>query len=57
MVNGRQLRWFGHKIRMESNRKPRELWERRVWCAVKRKTKDRMGGACMEGDEEIGKTL
>ena len=30
MVDRRELRWFGHLIRMDINRKPRYLWERRV---------------------------
>jgi len=30
MVNRRELSWFGHLIRMDNNRKPRYLWERKV---------------------------
>jgi hypothetical protein len=26
MVDGRELRWFGHLMRMDSNRKPRQVW-------------------------------
>jgi hypothetical protein len=29
MVDRRELSWFGHLIRMDNNRKPRDLWERR----------------------------
>jgi hypothetical protein len=27
MVDRKKLRWFGHLIRMDSNRKPRQVWE------------------------------
>jgi hypothetical protein len=30
MVDMKELRWFGHLIRMDNNRKPMGLWERRV---------------------------
>jgi hypothetical protein len=30
MDNRRELRWFGHLIRMDNNRKPRDLQDRRV---------------------------
>jgi len=30
MVDRRELRWFGHLIMMDKNRKPRHLLERRV---------------------------
>jgi hypothetical protein len=30
MVDRWELRQFGHLIRMDNNRKPRYLWERRV---------------------------
>jgi hypothetical protein len=44
MVDGRELRWFGHLMRMDGNRKPGEVW---VWYkswedARQRKAKDRM---------------
>ena len=26
MVDGRELRWFGHLMRIDSNRKPRQVW-------------------------------
>jgi hypothetical protein len=30
MVHKRELRWFGHLIRIDNNRKPRKVWETRV---------------------------
>jgi hypothetical protein len=30
MDDRRELRWFGHQIRMDNNRKLRDLWERIV---------------------------
>ena len=30
MVDRRELSWFGHLIRVDNNRQPRHLWERRV---------------------------
>ena len=30
MVDRKEQRWFGHLIRMDNNRKPRHLWERKV---------------------------
>ena len=30
MVDRRELRWFGHLIGMDNNRKPRDLREKRV---------------------------
>ena len=57
MVDGRLLRWFGHQIRMESKRKPRNYGKQEFGTAVKRKAKDRMGRACVEGDEEKRRTL
>jgi len=27
MVDRKKLRWFGHLIGMDSNRKPRQVWE------------------------------
>jgi len=30
MVDKRELRWFGHLIRMDSNKKPRQVWDARV---------------------------
>jgi hypothetical protein len=30
MVDRKELREFGHLIRMDNNRKPRDLWERGV---------------------------
>jgi len=30
MFDRRRLRWFGHLIRIDKNRKPRHLWERGV---------------------------
>jgi hypothetical protein len=41
---------------MGSNRKPRQVWEKDSRVAGKRKAKDRMGRACVEGDEEKGRT-
>jgi hypothetical protein len=29
MDDREEMRWFGHLIRMDNNRKPRDLWERR----------------------------
>jgi len=30
IVDRKELSWFGHLIRMDNNRKPIHLWERRV---------------------------
>ena len=30
MVDRRELKWFGHQITMERNRKHRQVWETRV---------------------------
>jgi hypothetical protein len=29
MVDKRELRWFGHLIKMDSNKKPRQVWDAR----------------------------
>jgi hypothetical protein len=29
MFDWRELRWFGHLSRMDNNKKPRQVWERR----------------------------
>jgi hypothetical protein len=30
MIARRELRWFGHLYRMDNNRMPSQVWERRV---------------------------
>jgi hypothetical protein len=40
MVDGRELRWFGHLMRIDSNRKPRQVWIQEL---RKCKAKDRQG--------------
>jgi hypothetical protein len=54
MVDRRELRWFGQEIRMDNNKKPRHLWERRVGGDVeKRRGEVRMGRDYMKAD--VGK--
>ena len=53
MVDRRELRWFGHQIRTDSKRKPRQVWTQEM----SGQGKDRMGRACVEVDEENGSTV
>jgi hypothetical protein len=58
MVDRRELRCYGHLIRMDSNRKPRQVWATIVQgIAGKRKAKDRIGTAYAEADGEKDNTL
>lgn len=52
MVDSKKLRWFGLLIRMDSNRKPRQVWETKLNKQGPRKNKDRMGTTYAEADEE-----
>ena len=37
IVDGRELRWFGHLMRIESNRKPRQIWVQKLrGCKAKK---------------------
>jgi hypothetical protein len=36
MVEWRELRWFVHLIGMDNNRKPRQIWGRRVEAVLVR---------------------
>ena len=31
MVERRELRWFRHLVRMDSNMKPKQVWETKSW--------------------------
>jgi len=53
MIDRRELRWFGNQIRMDSNRKHRQVWTQEL----RGQGNYRMGGACVEGDEENGSTV
>jgi hypothetical protein len=57
MVDKRELRWFGHVIRMGSNRRPRRVWEKSWNGKGKKKAKDRMGTARAEDDERKSEEL
>jgi hypothetical protein len=57
MVDRREIRWFGHQIRMDSSSKLRQVWTQELWGQEKRRGQDRMGRECMESDEEKGKAL
>jgi len=50
MIDRWELRWFGHQIRMDNNRKPsHRIEELRVYG--KRKGEGRVGGACVKADD------
>ena len=51
MVNKKKLRWFGHLIGMDSNRKPSQVWETEL---SKRGEKEdhRMGWTYAKADEK-----
>jgi hypothetical protein len=51
MVDKRELRWFGQLIRMDSNRKPRQVWETKVEGMRRR------GRPGMEWEEDMWKLM
>jgi hypothetical protein len=57
MVDRRELKWFGHQIRLDSNRKHRKVWTQKLRGQEKRRAKYRMGTECMESEEKKEKAL
>jgi hypothetical protein len=51
VVDRRELRRFGHIIRMDNNMNHRDLWYAELWECGKKKGKGRMGIAIVEDDE------
>jgi hypothetical protein len=49
MVDRRELRWFGHLVRRDSNRKARKVWETRV------ETMHGRGRSRIEGEDHMWK--
>jgi hypothetical protein len=51
MADGREIRWFGHPMRMDNNRMPRQAWVQEL-RGRDRKDKDRMGNAYADDEEK-----